>query len=166
MSEFDSRLQLMGITVWRLREACEAHEIVQPPKMPDISNMPETNKIQKTQLTSSLFCYALHNNAGKAVGVVLADYVEDVALSRDAQAEWLVKMISALTPHYATCTFDAIPVSSAFCIVLGDAAQTFFSQHPFSSDHVVRQASPRDLYSNQESKKILWSLIKPFRTVF
>lgn len=161
MSEFDSRLQLMGVTVWRLREACEAREIAQPP------TIPETNKIQKTHIvTPSLFCYALHNNAGKAVGVVLADYIEDAALSRDAQAEWLVKMISALTPHYAACTSDAIPVSSAFCIVLGDAAQTFFSQHPFSSDHVVRQASPRDLYSNQESKKILWSLIKPFRTVF
>lgn len=158
MTEFDSRLRLMGITAWQLRDVDQTRENVQEF---DIS------KIQKTEIVSpSLFCYALQNTAGKAVGVVLADYIEDAALSRDAQAEWLVKMISALTPHYAACTSDAVPVSSAFCIVLGDAAQAFFSQHPFSSDHVVRQASPRDLYSNQESKKILWSLIKPFRTVF
>lgn len=163
MSEFDSQLQLMGITVWRLREACAAREILQ---LPETSEKNKTQKTQKIQtVTSSFFCYALHNNEGKAVGFVVADCVEDVALSHDAQAEWLVKMISALTPNYTICTSDAIPSSSAFFILLGDAAQTFFSKHAFLSEQIIRQAAPRDLLSNQESKKILWSLIKPLRTV-
>lgn len=158
MNEFDSRLQLMGITTWRLRDV---NNTAKPAEM---SNSKEIEAVKP-----SLFCYVLKNTAGKSVGFVLADYIEDAALAYAEQTAWLVKMISAVTPHYASCTLDTISSLSIalnpFFILLGDAAQVFFSAQTFASDCIIQQVSPRDLFSNQEKKKILWDQIKPLRAV-
>lgn len=129
----------MGITAWRLRE--------------------------QSAVAENYFSYQLNNNAGKPVGFLLADAIEDNTISLGEQENLAQKIVEALTPHF-TNTINENNTHYLFVILLGNGAKKIFSDSEKKSDCVIYHDALIHLIQNTEHKKELWSQIKPLRDLF
>lgn len=133
-------LQLMGITVWQLRE--------------------------QTLFVPRYFSYQLNNAAGKPMGLLIADAVDDNPMSLAEQENLVQKIIEALTPHFIALSMPQENDSYAFVILLGHNAKTMLQNSGITANRLIFHDAPVDLIQHIERKKELWSEIKSLRDLF
>lgn len=137
-------LQRMGITEWRLREGDGADKY---------------------------FRVTLNNAAGKAVGLIVADVDQEVALTE--QEALLQKIAQALTPHFEiemmlSISWDMIEKNNYTMIIfLGDNIKKIKKTNSKKlTCEMVTSFSLVDLLQQGDHKKQLWSEIKRLRDAF
>lgn len=134
-------LQLMGITAWRLRE-------------------------QPSVASFSYFVYQLNNAAGKPLGLLLADVVDDTVISRSEQENLAQNIVKALTSHFITLTTPQNNEAYAFAIILGNNAKKIIEQREKKIDRIIFYDGLAHIIQQADRKKALWSEIKPLRDLF
>ena len=132
-------LQRMGITTWRLRD-------------------------QPTHAVN-YFSYQLNNAAGKPLGVLFADAIDDSRISLSEQENLVQNIVAALTPHF-TNAMNENHKHYLFAILLGNHAKKMFLERESKVECMISHDALIQFIQNTERKKALWTEIKPLRDLF